>query len=147
MPVNPEKPLTTADRVAALADKSKATEATRRPYSLRVVSTKENPAPFTSISVDLGAGTGCSATFAEKTARWGEDDRGRPEIVERKGNVQWLTEAEVAAVRRNVEKLVVRWQNHAAGRALTINADGVALNPMTDERLAPYLVIEGPLSD
>lgn len=141
-PAATASPVTTADRVAALADRTAVTEATRRLYCLRVVSSPEKPAPIYDISIDVGHE--CSATFAGSTSHMGEDDRGMPEVQRRKGNRQWLTDAEVATLKANIKNWIVRWQSREGGRAKVLNASlsTVILNPVTDEPLAPYLSIE-----
>lgn len=148
-PATAEKPaLTTADRVAALADKTLQTEATRRLYRLSVVSSPERPAPFYDHTVDVG--NGCGATFADATASHGEDSRGKPRVVEHKGNRQWLTDSELATLKANVKTWIVRWVSREGGRARLLNASmdkTVVLNPVTDEALAPYLLIEGPIAE
>lgn len=126
-----------AERLAVAARDRIADRANvRKTYRLRVVSTKERPAPFEAVTIG-------GHSFSEKTYRHVEDSRGRLVKDERGGTYEQLTEAEVAKIRAEVEQYVVRWRNREQllgqaidGRMLT------AFDPEMDEPIGPYVAIE-----
>lgn len=128
---------TVAERLAVAAKDRIADRANaRKTYRLRVVSTKEAPAPFEAVTIG-------GHSFSERTYRHVEDSRGRLVKDERGGTYEQLTDAEVAKLRAEIEQYVVRWKNRA--QLLGTAIDGrllVAFDPSTDEAITPYVEIE-----
>ena len=128
---------TVAERLAVAAKDRIADRANlRKTYRLRVVSTKDQPAPFEAVTIG-------GHSFSERTYRHVEDSRGRLAREERGGTFEQLTEGEIAKLRAEIEQYIVRWRNRDGllgsaidGRMLT------SFDPDTDEPIGPYVSIE-----
>ena len=130
-------PAAAADRLAAARARLGDPASARKSYRLRVVSTREKPAPFEAVVV-------AGHSFSERTHRHVEDDRGRWVQENRRGTIENLTDAEVAKIKARIPDYIVRWRNRDALLASVIDAaiPTVVLDPNTDEPLEPYVVIE-----
>lgn len=143
MPASPTAPAPTPsvkERLASVHARLTDPANARKPYRLRVVSTRERPAPFVAVTV-------AGHTFHETSSRMVEDAHGKMRRVEQEGLVEFLTDAEVAKVRARIEDYFVRWLSKPNGTAHVIDGANVPAERFGgfqegDEMLAPYVSIE-----
>lgn len=126
-----------ADRLKAAAGRAGDPAAKRKMYRMRVISTKEKPAPFVSATV-------AGHAFSERTERNSTDERGHSVRETRIGTYEQLTDSEVATIRSKMKDYIVRWENREGLIARVIDASipTVVVDPSTDELLESYLSLE-----
>lgn len=139
-------PASAGERIGAVAAKLDAAREARKTYRLRVVAHAKDgrPAPFYGVTI-------AGVNFAEMTAKGIPDPRnpGRDKKVDVEGQIVSMTPTQHAKLKAGMDRYIVRWTNRTKGIASVIDSDlldgrnpEAALNPESDEPIAPWLSVE-----
>lgn len=136
---------TAAERIGKVAQRLSVAKETRKRFRLRIIpnALDGRPAPFYGVTI-------AGFNFAERTERLDPDPRNESRDIRttQDGQIVTMTPSDVERLRAGIDRYIVRWTNRSLCIAQVIDSDMLdgknpetALNPETDEPIAPWLLI------